>query len=166
MHWLEKLQKINPVAVTKIRRRGYNKGANSLKQAFDWLNTQEGRDYWSDLHDEIENYEEEEKPVSKRHKHADLIIAWAEGAEIEYRSLTGKWKFVREPTWSEDYEYRVKPKTVKRYVRVGVCRNENGEYLDLAQGWGPVVLSRQEAHDQFVRWASDLIEVELKGAEK
>ncbi len=47
---------------------------------------------------------------NKRHKHADLIIAWANGAEIEFQSDTGNWYGVpSHPCWSEGAEYRIKP---------------------------------------------------------
>lgn len=44
-----------------------------------------------------------------RHKHADLICAWANGAEIERKSC-GKW-ITHEWTdiWHHDFEYRIKP---------------------------------------------------------
>jgi hypothetical protein len=42
-----------------------------------------------------------------KHKHYDLIMAWAEGSKIEtLDSETGKWKQT-EPLWFEDEEYRV-----------------------------------------------------------
>ena len=49
--------------------------------------------------------------MTERHKHADVIIAWANGAEIEYYSKTaGQWKTCTGgPLWSEDNQYRVKP---------------------------------------------------------
>lgn len=71
-----------------------------------------------------------------RHKHADVIHAWAEGAEIQSRhgpeyfwsdiSLKFPCTF-----FNEDLEYRVKPKILrtKRYLysnpespQVGICR--------------------------------------------
>ena len=43
-----------------------------------------------------------------RHKHADLIHAWAEGAEIEvYDSTEGKWYIHHAPAWEENYKYRI-----------------------------------------------------------
>jgi len=43
----------------------------------------------------------------KPHKHAKLIKAWADGAEIEFKDREGFW-CVGLPTWSEDAEYRIK----------------------------------------------------------
>ena len=56
------------------------------------------------------------------HKHADLIKAWADGAEIESRPTGhGKWS-TGTPGWSTYCEYRIKPEPkpdVVDYVRVG-----------------------------------------------
>lgn len=49
-----------------------------------------------------------------RHKHADLIIAWANGAIIQGRDTTGKWITLSSPGWTASREYRIKPK-VKKY---------------------------------------------------
>ena len=43
-----------------------------------------------------------------KHKHAELIKAWADGAVIECEVSAG-WYTCSSPTWSEDYEYRIKP---------------------------------------------------------
>ena len=46
-----------------------------------------------------------------KHKHAELIKAWADGAEIEWKMPhQTTWSAVGMPTWSEGYEYRIKPK--------------------------------------------------------
>ena len=54
-----------------------------------------------------------------KHKHAELIKAWADGAEIEvhYKSLN-KWYVVNDPAWSGDFEFRVKPKKPTRFLTV------------------------------------------------
>ena len=47
-----------------------------------------------------------------RHKHADLICAWANGAEIQiYVSKRGDWVWVDtcEPMWLESAKYRINP---------------------------------------------------------
>ena len=45
----------------------------------------------------------------KPHKHAELIKAWADGAEIEvYQPAFGRWEEA-EPTWHTSFEYRIKP---------------------------------------------------------
>lgn len=48
-----------------------------------------------------------------KHKHADLIHAWADGAEIQYKNNEGVWIDFPgwyEPVWnSTELEYRIKP---------------------------------------------------------
>ena len=47
--------------------------------------------------------------MAKR-KHADLIHAWADGAEIEVqRSADAPWEKTEAPKWYSDFEYRIKP---------------------------------------------------------
>ena len=48
--------------------------------------------------------------MTNKHKHADVIKAWADGAEIEYRSISGRWLPASTPNWCVDCDYRVKPK--------------------------------------------------------
>jgi len=44
-----------------------------------------------------------------KHKHADLIHAWADGAQIQYYGGTGNWENVDPPLWNGSGEYRIKP---------------------------------------------------------
>ena len=43
-----------------------------------------------------------------KHKHAELIHAWADGAEIEFKAGRG-WCPELYPAWIEGFQYRVKP---------------------------------------------------------
>jgi len=45
--------------------------------------------------------------MAQRHKHADLIIEWANGADIEYFDHSGKWDSIPTPSWDEDKMYRL-----------------------------------------------------------
>lgn len=50
--------------------------------------------------------------MSEPHKHRDLIIAWANGATIQFKTPSSGWitiggKQVIE--WRDDHEYRIKP---------------------------------------------------------
>ena len=48
--------------------------------------------------------------MNKRHNHADVIIAWANGEEIEIKNADGEWEpMVYTPTWENWREYRIKP---------------------------------------------------------
>lgn len=43
------------------------------------------------------------------HKHAELIKAWADGADIEYESEdpAGKWSKIPNPSWNTRFTYRI-----------------------------------------------------------
>jgi hypothetical protein len=43
------------------------------------------------------------------HKHAALIKAWADGAQIQFHSEQLGWVVCPEPLWMKDKEYRIKP---------------------------------------------------------
>lgn len=45
----------------------------------------------------------------KPHKHAELIKAWADGAEIEIELPSGRWGMQSTPKWMEECTYRIKP---------------------------------------------------------
>lgn len=53
--------------------------------------------------------------MNKPHKHAELIKAWADGAEIQmeyHNEITGNdyWKDQETPTWGVLRNYRIKPR--------------------------------------------------------
>jgi hypothetical protein len=48
--------------------------------------------------------------MGKPHKHAELIKAWADGAEIQYRADSNWYDCTsNSPMWDETQEYRIKP---------------------------------------------------------
>lgn len=55
-----------------------------------------------------------------RHKHADAIIAWADGKVVQFRENSSKdWQDIfpsQYPGWYLDYEYRPKPEEVVTYT--------------------------------------------------
>lgn len=66
--------------------------------------------------------------MGERHRHADVIIAWANGEEIQYRAMPGEggWEtFPRKAiiTWCEYAEYRVKPIIVTKAGWVNVYKS-------------------------------------------
>lgn len=51
-------------------------------------------------------------------KHAEVIKAWADGAEVETKPAGhNAWSDVINPTWLDDFEYRIKPEIKQPVVR-------------------------------------------------
>lgn len=71
----------------------------------------------------------------KKHKHSELIKAWADGEEIQIFDF-GKWMDCT-PEWSETSRYRIKPlpKPDRAFtVRVEECpQNQRGVYFPLKE---------------------------------
>lgn len=64
-----------------------------------------------------------------KHKHCELIKAWADGAEIQWKSrVDGQWRLFEGhiDAWIDDYEYRIKPEPKPDVV----------VYTRLAKGYG------------------------------
>ena len=56
------------------------------------------------------------------HKHADVIKAWADGAEIQAKS-DNVWLDCRNPEWWPNAEYRIKPEPKPDIVTFGFIPN-------------------------------------------
>lgn len=53
-----------------------------------------------------------------KHKHSELIKAWADGAEIQaHISASYGWQDALTPTWTPDIQYRIKPEEPKPVVK-------------------------------------------------
>lgn len=55
-----------------------------------------------------------------KHKHYDVIVAWAAGAKIQFRRpnyIWEDWENQHTPGFSEDFEYRIKPEPRQMWVR-------------------------------------------------
>ena len=77
--------------------------------------------------------------IVKPHKWAKEIHAWADGAEIEGRSSKKfEWVDVENPSWDEDYEYRIKPQPKEpQYLNVyGWLETQN---IRFDKDFGPYV---------------------------
>ena len=90
-----------------------------------------------------------------KHKHCELIKAWADGAKIQIRDVDGKWVDVN-PNWSTHYTYRIKPSLSYRVALMEWCNN--GFYTQTQNNTATVNL---EDHPYFIRWLTDWVEVEL-----
>jgi hypothetical protein len=78
-----------------------------------------------------------------KHKHAELIKAWADGAQIQvfYNDIM-TWGGVDNPDWHESLSYRIKPK--QPVVRWLWAKLVLGEWMI-----SPVYRSKEEASKTF-----------------
>jgi len=53
-----------------------------------------------------------------QHYHAELIKAWADGAQIECLNCHNKWVDCPEPFWLENVRYRIKGKDIVVFYTV------------------------------------------------
>ena len=58
--------------------------------------------------------------MSKPHKHADLIKAWADGATIEALQHDGSWSICSSPNWMENVTFRVVKERIVRWQWVSI----------------------------------------------
>jgi len=67
--------------------------------------------------------------MGTKHKHYDVIVAWAAGEEIEFKSTEcanwQNWKQNHAPSFHPDLEWRIKPKRVKKEGWVNVYKDDN-----------------------------------------
>jgi hypothetical protein len=77
----------------------------------------------------------EKEPESQKHVHADLIIAWANGAIIEQQNFITKiWAVVKTPSWAVNSNFRLKVnkpefQTFQRRVTFNLSQNPDHSYL-------------------------------------
>lgn len=65
-----------------------------------------------------------------KHIHYDCIVAWANGAKIQYEYSTDMWIATINPTWGADVTYRIKPEEVKKETRwVWIVVRDKGKPL-------------------------------------
>lgn len=99
------------------------------------------------------------KKPHKPHKYRNEIIAWANGAVIQYEYAKGDWITVDLPVWQPGVEYRVKPEAL--YYRIARFKDEDSEWLvpttDAVDGTEGL-----EQATGFKEWVTDWIEVELE----
>lgn len=69
--------------------------------------------------------------MNKPHKHAEVIKAWADGVEIEYRDPPDEqWSDAPCPNWYTSLEYRVKPQPKKYKVDVWLTfKKKDGVFI-------------------------------------
>jgi len=94
-----------------------------------------------------------------KHKHCDLIKAWADGAEIQQRHPVDPtyWENIGKfPSWSDGMEYRIKPKTIK--YRNALMSGGTHPYYVITCNHSPENVERGR---WFITWLGDWQEVEV-----
>ena len=96
--------------------------------------------------------------MGQRHKHADVIIAWAEGKDVQVLDeCTNRWFDVMpgSPIFSEDREYRIKPPAKKYRVALFEDTISGNTYTSTADK--PEDAELCEKNQGFVRWLTDWV---------
>lgn len=78
-----------------------------------------------------------------KHKHYDLILAWADGAKIQYRCKGFEdWRdCAGRPAWDEHVEYRIKPADPEDLVVTSIA-----DLVDLSQ-WDDIEAAHYRADE-------------------
>lgn len=84
-----------------------------------------------------------------KHKHAELIKAWADGAEIEWQDFKGEWKITKCPHWFVNRCYRIKPEPKPDVVRYVTA--EFAEFFDNYRV-SNIFKERYERHNLKLTW--------------
>jgi hypothetical protein len=56
-----------------------------------------------------------------KHKHYDMIVAWANGQQIQIRETGGDWEDIDEPSWINGCQYRIKPEQEPVQIHCPSC---------------------------------------------
>lgn len=93
--------------------------------------------------------------MNQPHKHKDVIIAWANGEQIEFRDpdYSMEWQPIKNPSWLADTEYRVKPKEEIHSFRVALMHNTNVYFTTTVDSKEEG--SNMEKHPWFIGWLGD-----------
>ena len=91
--------------------------------------------------------------MKQPHKHRDLIIAWANGEEIQAKSHN-VWQYIQSPSWLNDIEYRIKPEVIR--YRVALFKDGSTVTAD-----NNLEVKEYETDRLFKKWLTDWIEVEV-----
>lgn len=100
--------------------------------------------------------------MKQPHKHKDVIIAWANGEQIEFRNplISNEWQGVAHPSWGLHSEYRIKPQPVIRTFQVALFKSDHGFYTSTADSDGEA--REVERYEDFVTWLTDPIPYQVE----
>lgn len=93
-----------------------------------------------------------------KHKHSELIKAWADGAEIQVCDTftdDNRWRDVagRNLNWHPEVVYRIKPKQEFLKYKVALFKSSSDNFfVDTIK---PDMYDLMENHDKFIAWILD-----------
>lgn len=94
-----------------------------------------------------------------RHKHYDALIAYANGAKIQFRNVDcDEWMDTHLPVFSPTGQYRAKPATLRYRLYLASLPFE---YVNISCAYTDDEAERCESSSSFVRWLGDWQEVEV-----
>lgn len=98
--------------------------------------------------------------TSKRHKHADLIHAWAEGAIIQLKLYADLWEDCanNSPAWNVGNDYRIKPAVKK--IKFRNYLTTSGELATWVIKEVPIEVT--ENRSDFAHWIGDWQSIEVE----
>jgi hypothetical protein len=121
----------------------------------------------------------------KPHKWAKEIIAWANGAEIEYKDSKNEWNHAITPYWHYELEYRIKPQPKEDIIKTTCCfcgqvipyytyhacstehnikpQPKEPQYLYVYKGYGVVEITSEKASCWDVKIGDKLIGIPYAG---
>jgi hypothetical protein len=70
-----------------------------------------------------------------KHKHYDLIVAWAGGQKIEYQTSSGGWVEIKDISWDEGNIYRIKQEPVIYNLHYQYKGCNHLELVSIANKW-------------------------------
>lgn len=97
------------------------------------------------------------------HKHAEVIKAWADGAQVQWLNPEAGWTDCDgyQPNWSVSNQYRIKPEPRKGWYRVALFRP--------VPGIGPLQIVFTDGVEEmtpyaegFIRWLTPRTEYEVE----
>lgn len=107
-----------------------------------------------------------ETKMTTPHKHAVAIKAWADGKLVQIKGYKSKqWADVPYPSWSDEYEYRVKPEPAKdftKYVGVGIENSDPAVRLTAAYN-KPHKLTKIEGPNGGVYHINNTLKLTING---
>jgi hypothetical protein len=98
--------------------------------------------------------------MGTKHPHYDVIVAWANGEEIQFRKFHDEeWKDhapTITPRFYEDYEYRIKPNTVKKEAWVNVYSGNHKESYDTKNEADKAAIGRKRYACIRIEWEEEI----------